>query len=303
MKKILGVLVLLAACVCGLSAQSLNADAYGVDMVMPDGVTATIAFYKKWGTANEDIKAVQPKDKKAMIGTTLAKAKTESDIGYFRKTYKETDSEDIADICNAMKSCGAMYGVAWVDYGNRVTRCVFTYKGVKLTYDRMDFFDETNGAYAEFVAKENAKKERAEKIVGDITKTVMGGVSNAVVANIKAEEENQKKQAELAKKQQTQTTTTKKTETTVTVSQDPNADHNRNKADLKRFFEDKRNALVSHAGNATVASMIRRVCDSGINPAELERYEFLLNHNYSKKDAADVVFDEFRRNSLPESAR
>ena len=303
MKKILGVLVLLAAYVCGLSAQSLNADAYGVDMVMPDGVTATIAFYKKWGTANEDIKTVQPKDKKAMIGTTLAKAKTESDIGYFRKTYKETDSEDIADICTAMKSCGAMYGVAWVDYGNRVTRCVFTYKGGKLTYDRMDFFDETNEAYADFVAKENAKKERAEKIVGDITKTVMGGVSNAVVANIKAEEENQKKQAELAKKQQTQTTTTKKTETTVTVSQDPNADHNRNKADLKRFFEDKRNALVSHAGNATVASMIRRVCDSGINPAELERYEFLLNHNYSKKDAADVVFDEFRRNSLPESAR
>lgn len=179
MKKILGVLVLLAAYVCGLSAQSLNADAYGVDMVMPDGVTATIAFYKKWGPANEDIKTVQPKDKKAMIGTTLTKAKTERDIGYFRKTYKETDSEDIADICNAMKSCGAMYGVAWVDYGNRVTRCVFTYKGGKLTYDRMDFFDETNEAYADFVAKENEKKERTERIVGDLTKALLSPVSNA----------------------------------------------------------------------------------------------------------------------------
>ena len=184
MKKILGVLVLLAACVCGLSAQSLNADAYGVDMVMPDGVTATIAFYKKWGPANEDIKTVQPKDKKAMIGTTVTKAKTESDIGYFRKTYKETDSEDIADICNAMKSCGAMYGVAWVDYGNRVTRCVFTYKGGKLTYDRMDFFDETNEAYADFVAKENAKKERAEKIVGDLTTALLRPVTDAAVASV-----------------------------------------------------------------------------------------------------------------------
>lgn len=182
MKKILGVLVLLAACVCGLSAQSLNADAYGVDMVMPDGVPATIAFYKKWGPANEDIKTVQPKDKKAMIGTTLTKAKTESDIGYFRKTYKETDSEDIADICTAMKSCGAKYGVAWVDYGNRVTRCVFTYKGGKLTYDRMDFFDETNEAYADFVAKENAKQEKLNKVVGDLTKALLSPVSNAVSA-------------------------------------------------------------------------------------------------------------------------
>lgn len=181
MKKILGVLVLLAVCVCGLSAQSLNADAYGVDMVMPDGVPATIAFYKKWGPANEDIKTVQPKDKKAMIGTTLTKAKTESDIGYFRKTYKETDSEDIADICNAMKSCGAMYGVAWVDYGNRVTRCVFTYKGGKLTYDRMDFFDESNGDYADFVAKENAKKERVEKVVGDLTTAILRPIADGAV--------------------------------------------------------------------------------------------------------------------------
>ena len=157
MKKIFSVMMLLATCVFGLAAQTPNADAYGVDMIMPDGVTATIAFYKKWGSAKEDINAVQPKDKKPMVGTTVAKAKTESGIGYFRKTYKADESEDIADICEAMKSCGAMYGVAWVDYGNRVTRCVFTYKGGKLTYDRMDFFDETNEAYADFVAKEKAK--------------------------------------------------------------------------------------------------------------------------------------------------
>ncbi len=303
MKKILCLCIVLASFVLGAFSQALNYDGIVSDMVMPDGNVATIALYKKWGPANTDIQAVQPKDKKAMIGTTVTKAKTESEIGYFRKTYKEDETEEIAALCDAMKSCGAMYGVAWLDYGSRVTRCVFTYKSGKLTYDRMDFFDETNGAYADFVAKENAKKERAEKVVTDITKSIMGSVSNAAVANIKAEQENQKKQAELAKKQQTQTTTTNKTETTVTVSQNPNADHNRNKADLKRFFEDKRNALVSHAGNATVASMIRRVCDSGINPAELERYEFLIDHNYSKKNAADVVFDEFRRNSLPESVR
>ena len=184
MKKIFSVMMLLATCVFGLAAQTLNADAYGVDMIMPDGVTATIAFYKKWGPANEDIKAVQPKDKKPMIGTTMTKAKTESDIGYFRKTYKADESEDIADICEAMKSCGAKYGVAWVDYGNRVTRCVFTYKGGKLTYDRMDFFDETNEAYADFVAKENAKQERAEKIVGDLTKAILSPIADGAIATL-----------------------------------------------------------------------------------------------------------------------
>lgn len=184
MKKIFSVMMLLATCVFGLAAQTLNADAYGVDMIMPDGVTATIAFYKKWGPANEYIKAVQPKDKKPMIGTTMTKAKTESDIGYFRKTYKADEAEDIADICEAMKSCGAMYGVAWVDYGNRVTRCVFTYKGGKLTYDRMDFFDETNEAYADFVAKENAKQERAEKIVGDLTKAILSPIADGAIATL-----------------------------------------------------------------------------------------------------------------------
>ena len=174
MKKIFSVMMLLATCVFGVAAQTLNADAYGVDMIMPDGVTATIAFYKKWGPANEAIKAVQPKDKKPMIGTTMTKAKTESDIGYFRKTYKADESKDIADICEAMKSCGAKYGVAWVDYGNRVTRCVFTYKGEKLTYDRMDFFDETNEAYADFVAKENERREKMNAAIKSIVSKLFG---------------------------------------------------------------------------------------------------------------------------------
>jgi len=182
MKKILCVCFVLATFVLGAFSQSLNADGIVSDMVMPDGNTATIALYKKWGPANTDIQAVQPKDKKAMIGTTVTKAKTESEIGYFRKTYKENETEDIAALCEAMKSCGATYGVAWLDFGSRVTRCVFTYKSGKLTYDRMDFFDESNGDYADFVAKENAKKERAEKIVGDLTKALLSPVSNAVSA-------------------------------------------------------------------------------------------------------------------------
>ena len=182
MKKILCVCFVLATFVLGAFSQSLNADGIVSDMVMPDGNTATIALYKKWGPANTDIQAVQPKDKKAMIGTTVTKAKTESEIGYFRKTYKENETEDIAALCEAMKSCGATYGVAWLDFGSRVTRCVFTYKSGKLTYDRMDFFDESNGDYADFVAKENAKKERAEKVVGDLTKALLSPVSNAVSA-------------------------------------------------------------------------------------------------------------------------
>lgn len=181
MKKILCVCVVFVAFLSTVFSQSLNADGIVSDMVMPDGNVATIALYKKWGPANTDIQAVQPKDKKAMIGTTVTKAKTESEIGYFRKTYKETETEEIAALCDAMKSCGAMYGVAWLDFGSRVTRCVFTYKSGKLTYDRMDFFDESNGAYADFVAKENAKKERAEKIVGDLTTAILRPIADGAV--------------------------------------------------------------------------------------------------------------------------
>lgn len=182
MKKILCVCVVFVAFLSAVFSQSLNADGIVSDIVMPDGNVATIALYKKWGPANTDIQAVQPKDKKAMIGTTVTKAKTESEIGYFRKTYKETETEEIAALCDAMKSCGATYGVAWLDFGSRVTRCVFTYKSGKLTYDRMDFFDETNGDYADFVAKENAKKERAEKIVGDLTTAILRPIADGAVA-------------------------------------------------------------------------------------------------------------------------
>lgn len=184
MKKILCVCAVLATILTAAFSQSLNADGIASDMVMPDGYVATIALYKKWGPANTDIQAVQPKDKKAMIGTTMTKAKTESEIGYFRKTYKETETEDIAALCEAMKSCGAKYGVAWLDFGSRVTRCVFTYKGGKLTYDRMDFFDETNEAYADFVAKENAKQEKLNKVVEDLTTSLLRPVTDAAVASV-----------------------------------------------------------------------------------------------------------------------
>lgn len=184
MKKILCVCAVLATILTAAFSQSLNADGIASDMVMPDGYVATIALYKKWGPANTDIQAVQPKDKKAMIGTTMTKAKTESEIGYFRKTYKETETEDIAALCEVMKSCGAKYGVAWLDFGSRVTRCVFTYKGGKLTYDRMDFFDETNEAYADFVAKENAKQEKLNKVVEDLTTSLLRPVTDAAVTSV-----------------------------------------------------------------------------------------------------------------------
>ncbi|MCR5613776.1 hypothetical protein [Treponema sp.] len=178
MKKIITILLISISTICSIFAQALNADAIASDMVLPDGATATIALYKKWGPANKDIQTIQPKDKKPMVGTTMTIAKTESDIGYFRKTYNGNETEDIAALCEVMKYCGAMYGVTWLDYGNRVTRCVFTYKGGKLTYDRMDFFDETNGDYADFVAKENAKRAKRNKIAGDLTKIFLKPISN-----------------------------------------------------------------------------------------------------------------------------
>ena len=148
MKKIFSVMMLLATCVFGLAAQTLNADAYGVDMIMPDGVTATIAFYKKWGPANEDIKAVQPKDKKPMIGTTMTKAKIESDIGYFRETYKADGA--IATLNSSRKM--NIRPIEEIFYGLGLGGIEF--RGYRIRYENggldMEYIIDSNGNYRKY---------------------------------------------------------------------------------------------------------------------------------------------------------
>lgn len=140
-------------------------------MVLPDGDVADVLFFKKWGDANYYIGQMQPKDMKVMIGV---KAKTEAEVGYLRKNYKASENESVAALCAIHEETGSVYSVAFVDHGERVTRCVFTYKkGGKLIYDRMDFFDETNGSYADYVARENAKREKITNAISDVITAII----------------------------------------------------------------------------------------------------------------------------------
>ena len=140
-------------------------------MVLPDGDVADVLFFKKWGDANYYIGQKQPKDMKVMIGV---KAKTEAEVGYLRKNYKASENESVAALCAIHEETGSVYSVAFVDHGERVTRCVFTYKkGGKLIYDRMDFFDESNGSYADYVARENAKREKITNAISDVITAII----------------------------------------------------------------------------------------------------------------------------------
>ena len=65
-----------------------------------------------------------------------------------------------------------------------------------------------------------------------------------------------------------------------------------------------RNIISRSEGlSGSEATLVRSKCGDTISSAELNRYEYLLEHNYSTNDAADKVFDEFRRASLPKKAQ
>lgn len=161
----------LLVCVAGAFAEDYFEERTAKGMVLPDGEVADVLFFKKWGDANYYIGQMQPKDMKVMIGV---KAKTEAEVGYLRKNYKASENESVAALCAIHEETGSVYSVAFVDHGERVTRCVFTYKkGGKLIYDRMDFFDESNGSYADYVARENAKREKILETTRNVTSAVM----------------------------------------------------------------------------------------------------------------------------------
>lgn len=173
MKRLVLVLASLFCLVGATFAQDYSVAREEKNMILPDGREADVLFFVKWGDADKYIKSIQPKDKKVMIGV---KAKDESDLGYLRKTYKADENEAVAELCKIHAETGSMYSVAWLDYGQRVTRCVFTYKGGKLTYDRMDFFDETNGTYADYLAQEKAKQEKINNVVAGLTSLVFDAI-------------------------------------------------------------------------------------------------------------------------------
>lgn len=251
-------------------------------MVLPDGEVADVLFFKKWVDANYYIGQKQPKDMKVMIGV---KAKTEAEVGYLRKTYKASENESVAALCAIHEETGSVYSVAFVDHGERVTRCVFTYKkGGKLIYDRMDFFDESNGSYADYVARENAKREKILEVTGEVTKTVMEAVTAVAETSIKMQAEQQSAQLQ----KQNQAELSRQAEEQMRQQSQNQAANLKNSPE----YHDKNRAALANYFNSMNKNKMNR---SSVTPAELARYEQLIESGVSSSAAAQQVYNEFRK--------
>ncbi|MCR5081435.1 MAG: hypothetical protein K6B17_08830 [Treponema sp.] len=117
------------------------------NMFMPDGVKADVFFSQKWSGELGDY--ANNRSQWQGKSSVLVKAKTEAEYGYGTVWHNEDENESIKAICDIMKESGFKYGVAYVNYGNRIRRNVFTYKKGKIRNSFMDFFDETDEFYIE----------------------------------------------------------------------------------------------------------------------------------------------------------
>lgn len=154
MKKIMCTVLLIATFVVSSFAQDYVVEHEEKDMTLPDGAVATVLFFKKWNDAGKYLQTFDLTDFHVMIGVN---AKTEKDLGYLRKSYKENENDSVAALCEIHKEFGAKYSICWLNFGDRVTRCVFTYSGKKLAYDRMDFFKDSNELYKQYIAEKTSK--------------------------------------------------------------------------------------------------------------------------------------------------
>ena len=150
MKKLLSIVLGLMLIGTGLFADDYNYDYKQEDMIMPDGTTADVCFFKKWGDASK-----LANDKSIWEGkhSVLVKAKNDNELGYADIWHKCDDNENLQIIYNVMEEYSAAYAVAFVDFGNRIRRYVFTYKKGKIRNSFMDFFDESDEFY-----KKNSSK-------------------------------------------------------------------------------------------------------------------------------------------------
>lgn len=185
MKKRLGIILLVVMCALETFAQGIVSDYEETEMTLPDGAVTAVKFFKNWSDANKYLQMFDISDFHTMVGIT---AKTEKECGYFRKTYKENENDSVAAICAIHKKSGTKYSVAWLDFGDDFqTRCVFTYKGGKLIYDRMDFFKESNELYKQYIAEKKEKEEKMIKITRDITKAVLKPFVETAIASVTTE--------------------------------------------------------------------------------------------------------------------
>ena len=262
-------------------------------------------FSQKWsgelGKYANDKTQWQGKD------SVLNKVKTENELGYGSVWHNEDESADIYTLCNVMEESGFKYGVAYVNFDKRIRRYVFTYKKGKLRNSFMDFFDSSHEFYVAYNKKEAEKQKNREEKVAKVTKTVLEPVMKGVVTSIVAGQENQNKSSNSTSQQvavQKSPTNSINTSTNNT-NQTQSVNHEKNRAYLKSHFQNMARNIISRSEglSGSEATLVRSKCGDTISSAELNRYEYLLEHNYSTNDAADKVFDEFRRASLPKKAQ
>lgn len=190
MKKIFSIVITIFVFATTCFAQDYVVEHTEKNMILPDGAIADVLFFKKWADAGKYLKAYTPaKEMRTLIGAgKIVKAKTETELGEFSKTYNAEENESISKICKVMKDTGSAYAFAWVFADKQVRREQFNYKGSKLQYGFLDFFDESHPAYVAFKAGEDAKLEKLNNFIGGIAKSVLSPIGDgAEVASHKNE--------------------------------------------------------------------------------------------------------------------
>ena len=161
MKKILAVIMTIFFCSVAIFAQEYKIERTEKAMILPDGAVADVSFFKKWGDAGKMNKAVDKQIKSEGKQTVGKKVETDAYLGYGNIIHKEDENEYVKKICEVMRECGATYGVAYADFGERSRSYVFTYfpKGEKRNSPipelRNAFFDYFYGGHEFYIAYKN----------------------------------------------------------------------------------------------------------------------------------------------------
>lgn len=186
MKKLIALAMLVCMCGATLFAQKYTIVRTEKNVTLPDGNVGDLSFFKKHSDLSNYAKHTRPQDKKTISWTTAITVKDEKELGDFHKTYKENENEVVRKICEIHKETDSKYSLAWVDLGDIVVRAVFQYQKGKLTYDRLNYFDEQNEIYMAYLAKKNAKEEKIESTVKSVVGTVLGSSTNSITSNSNA---------------------------------------------------------------------------------------------------------------------
>ena len=182
-------LVSLIACFCILTGVFVSCvstsnvdyvpDRIEKNVTLPDGAKGDILFSQKW--FGELSKYANDKTQWQGKDSVLNTAKTETDLGYGSVWHNKTENTAVETLCNIMEESGFKYGVAYVNYGNRIRRYALTYKKNKLKNSFMDFFDPSHEFYIAYNKKESEKQKKREE---KVTEAILSSLTPSSSASI-----------------------------------------------------------------------------------------------------------------------